>query len=141
MAINSEIYHINNVAPCMSHGDFGIDATCNLAIDGLDREVVVQIKFWNRFSKFKLNTSIAQAAYAQGCAENIIDQKDDKNTIICWLGNDKNVSNMLKSNKAMYKHLVFIDSRVLDLQNIKDVHFWKEYLPEYIKNFVLGDLI
>ena len=63
----------------------------------------------------------------------LINQNDNKNIVICWLGNTKKVSKYLTLNDKLYEHIIFIDMHVLDnCINDNMPNFWDTFLYKLI---------
>lgn len=140
LLVSNEMYHFQNVVPVplkSSEHDFGVDAVCTYSVGVKEKDCAIQIKFWNPFAGTTLNMSVIQGVFGQAVAEELIKPEETKNVIICWLSTDNEVSSFLKENKALYRHVVFIDAKTLN-QNINNQvpFFWRDILPKYIKDLL-----
>ena len=137
-AINKTLYSFDDVSLISDVEDFGIDACCRLSFGNETENAVIQIKFWNPFSKEKVSAELVLKAYSQGDLEDFIEPKIQKKPIIiCWLGNEKSVSIYLKQYEKLYKKVLIIDKKELqkNLDNLDNI-FWSEKLPETLKELI-----
>lgn len=136
--MNKATYTFRNVAPIL-YNDFGVDGTCSYSnsIENKEIECAIQVKFWEPFADVKLPLKVVQGTYGQAVADTIIDPKENRNVLICWLGDDSKVSRFIEKDTSIEKHLIFMDMKVLD-SNINDKvpFFWKEQLPKFLKNII-----
>lgn len=119
----NKIFYNATLAP---NPDFGIDGVCQ---DEYGKNCVVQVKFWNPWDKnIKLTHDVAQAFVGRGLLEKITDVDSDKNSILCWIGDDSKVSSWIKKDKLLDNKLLFIDRHVLknSIPNGQDSMFWKD---------------
>lgn len=120
-------YDFNYTAPrLIGEDDWGVDLTSIVSDIHGDRNCVVQVKFWNPYIKSTIDMDIAASAFTDGVLNNFINPEEEKNIVICWLGDEeKEVSTFLKKNKCLYKHVIFIGKQSLNLTiNEKNGIFW-----------------
>lgn len=114
--------------------DYGVDLTGMVSRNNSWYNCAIQVKFWNPFTDNMITNTIVSGVDSDACRNHFINPEDNYNIFICWLGTDKNVSRYLKANKLLYKHLVFIDMDVLNINvNNKLPQFWM-ILNDNIKN-------
>ena len=105
--------------------DYGVDLTGMVSRNNSWYNCAIQVKFWNPFTDNMITNTIVSGVDSDACRNHFINPEDNYNIFICWLGTDKNVSRYLKANKLLYKHLVFIDMDVLNINvNNKLPQFW-----------------
>jgi hypothetical protein len=139
-------YKFKNVAPCIiNKSDYGTDLTgiC-VCLDNAgeptagEYKCAIQVKFWNPNGNSMLTY---KGVFANLCADSwdkhYAEVDDCKNNIICWLGDDKNISLSLKSNESFKRHGVMIDIKTINSTTGKDIDFWKNFKNKLndIKNF------
>ena len=125
-------YDFSYISPLLiGEKDFGIDMTGMVN----DKNCVIQVKFWNPYAKEILTTDVLQKAYAEGVANDYIDPKQEKNVVICWLGNEELISSHLHDNKKIEEHIVFVDKETIGrtIDN-RYTTFWNN-LTEKLTNF------
>lgn len=134
-----ERYDFKYVCPRLNNEtDFGVDLTGMVSNRDKYYPCVLQVKFWNPYNHRNITNAIAQSAHSDGICNGFINDDDDKNIVICWLGNTSNVSKWLEENKKLYSHIIYIDSIALNYSiNEKMPDFWKSLNNEFaqIKNF------
>lgn len=131
----NKIYTFYNICPrLMEDTDFGVDLTGTVSPStGGSYDCAIQVKFWSPFANESIiSNKIAQSVHSDAIENNMIDNKDDDNIFICWLGDMEHVSKWLSKNK-LSRHIVFINRKVLK-QNIDgDVEFWNKISEEISK--------
>ena len=137
LRIGNKAVYFNKVAPLTLDNDNGVDGTCIYSVDDKEVSCALQIKFWNPYIDNQITMQIAQGVHSEALNIDAIDNNENKNIIICWLGTDKNVSRYLKSNEKLWQRLIFIDMNTLD-RNINDQvpFFWREKLPDFLESLV-----
>lgn len=115
--------------------DYGVDLTGVLSRGDKSTNCVIQIKFWNpNIEGVEITNMVAQKAHSDAICNNFINNDENENIVICWLGNTNQVSKYLKANTMLYKHIVFIDSKALDYSiNNKNNIFWENLKNEIIQ--------
>ena len=125
-------YTFYNICPRLTGDtDFGVDLTGIVSpSDGGSYDCAIQVKFWSPFANESVITNhIAQAVHSDAIENEMINNNDNDNIFICWLGDMDHVSRWLSKNK-MSRHIVFIDRLVLR-QNIDgDIEFWNQISKE-----------
>ena len=126
--------YFDYVAPRLpKEKDFGVDLTCIVNY----KPCVVQVKFWNPYSPKILTNEIAQGCFADGVLNGFITPND--NVVICWLGDDRKISQHLRENKILYDKIIFIDNETLTLSvKNKKLSFWEktfEKFTNFVENF------
>jgi hypothetical protein len=105
-------YDFNYVAPILpSEKDFGVDLTGMVN----DRRCVIQVKFWNPMTAEVISIDTFQKAYAEGVAKRLIDPYEEKNVVMCWLGDESTVSYHLKENKELAEHIIFVNRKAMEM--------------------------
>lgn len=131
----NKIYTFYNICPrLMDETDFGVDLTGTVSPStGGSYDCVIQVKFWSPFVNESIITNhIVQTVHSDAIENEMIDNKDNDNIFICWLGDMKHVSRWISKNK-LNRHIVFIDRKVLK-QNIDgDNEFWAKISEEISK--------
>lgn len=129
-----ERYDFKYICPrLLKEQDFGIDLTGMLSYNNKYYPVALQVKFWNPMTDTPITNEIAQKAHSDAICNNFINQNDNKNIVICWLGNTKKVSKYLILNNKLYEHIIFIDMHVLDnCINDNMPNFWDTFLYKLI---------
>lgn len=129
-----ERYDFKHICPrLLKEQDFGIDLTGMLSYNNKYYPVALQVKFWNPMTDNPITNEIAQKAHSDAICNNFINQNDNKNIVICWLGNTKKVSKYLTLNDKLYEHIIFIDMHVLDnCINDNMPNFWDTFLYKLI---------
>ena len=129
-----ERYDFKHICPrLLKEQDFGIDLTGMLSYNNKYYPVALQVKFWNPMINNPITNEIAQKAHSDAICNNFINQNDNKNIVICWLGNTKKVSKYLTLNDKLYEHIIFIDMHVLDnCINDNMPNFWDTFLYKLI---------
>lgn len=108
--------------------DLGVDLTAVIN----DTPSVIQIKFWNPYSKISLGIDIVQKAYAEGISGDIILKDEKENVFICFLGKEDTFYNKIKSTNYK-KNVVVIGKTALDLTiNNRNKIFWSNYYNNLI---------
>lgn len=128
-------FNMHNICPrLLSELDYGVDLTGSVSYKDKSYDCVFQVKFWNPDNDIIITNAIAQAAYSDGILNNFISNEQNKNIFICWLGDTNKVSKYLIANELLYKHIVFIDMKVLDYSiNNLNPDFWDKLKEEFIK--------
>ena len=99
-----ERYDFKHICPrLLKEQDFGIDLTGMLSYNNKYYPVALQVKFWNPMTDNPITNEIAQKAHSDAICNNFINQNDNKNIVICWLGNTKKVSKYLTLNDKLYE--------------------------------------
>lgn len=134
-----QLFDFNYIAPRLKNElDYGVDLTGVISHGMSTSKCAIQVKFWDPNIDTPITNKIAQSIHSDAICNNFIDNNENDNIVICWLGDTKNVSKYLYANKALYKHIVFIDNKVLDDSiNNQNIIFWqhlKNNLAD-IKNF------
>lgn len=127
-----ERFDFDNICPrLIDEEDYGVDLTGMVTNEGKYYPCALQVKFWNPFSDTPFTNKIAQSVHSDAILNDFINSADKNNIIICWLGQTNNVSQYLKANQKLYKHIVFIDMKALD-NSINNVmpNFWKNFQNE-----------
>ena len=132
----NKTYTFYNICPRLTDDtyDFGVDLTGTVSPStGGSYDCAIQVKFWSPFANESVITNhIAQAVHSDAIENEMIDNKDDDNIFICWLGDIDHVSRWVSKNK-MSRHIVFIDRNVLKKNIDGDVEFWNK-ISEEISN-------
>lgn len=121
------VYNFNFVSPLLNgEKDWGIDLTGKISDKHGDRNCVIQVKFWNPFANKTLQMDVMQKAFAEGVLNNYISPSEDKNVVICWLGDEEDsVSHFLRVNEPLENHVVLIGKKALNATiNDRDGVFW-----------------
>lgn len=119
------IYDFSHVSPTLSNDkDGGVDFTAYVN----DKPSVIQVKFWNQFSKKCVGLSTIQKAYAEGISKDFINKLDKENVFICYLGCEKSVYDIVKTYKQYKNNLVVIGKESLDVSiNKRNRLFWERF--------------
>lgn len=127
-ATNSKLqnYDFNYIAPRLKgEYDVGVDLTGVISYGQELHNCALQVKFWNPFIDTPITNKIIQGIHSDAICNNFIDNNENNNIIVCWLGNTQNVSKYLIANKLLYKHIIFIDNNALDNSiNYQNKLFW-----------------
>lgn len=107
--------------------DFGVDLIGEVSPStGGTHKCVFQVKFWNPNStESVISNHICQIVHSDAIENDFINNSDDDNIFICWLGNMDQVSQWVVKNK-LSRHIVFIDKDVLRKNIDKDLAFWNK---------------
>lgn len=129
-------FDFHYVSPSLSTDrDFGIDLT------GIANDIpcVFQVKFWNPFGKEKLPIEVFQKADSEGSRNKFINQEDDNNIFLCWLGTEERGIFPLKDNKAYKNKIVIVGCRTLQASiNQKNQLFWDNFFEKIKKVCILA---
>ena len=103
-------YDFNFVSPTLrGEKDLGVD------LYGIanDTPSVIQVKFWNPWTKYGISIKTIQGAYAEGISNNIIDKDSKDNMFICFLGQEAGVYDKVRTLSGYRKHVVAIGRTAL----------------------------
>lgn len=131
---NSERFEFEYVYPRLDMKDDGVDLIGNISYGNEYIPAVIQVKFWSIYNKAKITMDIFQKAIADGIINDFINQSDNKNIVVCWLGNKKDISTEITKNNKYMEHAVFIDKSILDNSiNNQMINFCEELKNELCK--------
>jgi hypothetical protein len=122
-----ERFDFNYVSPTLSgeESDCGIDMYCIAN----DVQSVMQIKFWNPFTKNKLEPKIYHSMNSEGIDKEFINHSDNNNIFLFWLGNENTAySSIVGKETIRKKHFVVIGKKSLmaSIDNRNKV-FWDNF--------------
>lgn len=110
-----ERFDFTDVCPRLKEeDDYGVDLTGMVSYNNKYYPCVFQVKFWNPYKDKLMTVGVAEKAFADGILNNYINRDDNKNVIVCWLGDTRNISKYLVKYEKLYKHVAFIDMKALD---------------------------
>lgn len=124
-------YDFYDICPrLIADSDFGVDLTGVVSHNGKTYDCVFQVKFWSPFiDSYQITNKIIQPVHSDAIENEMIDNKDDDNIFICWLGNKEHISKYIAKNKVS-RHVVFIDRDVLKSNIDNDSKFWEKMCEE-----------
>lgn len=131
---DSVLYDFSDVFPD-PYEDFGVDFIGNSYVKNKKTRCAIQVKFWNPYSeesKKAITLSYIQGVFGQACAENHIEQSDEKNVIFFTTLFEKCIFEKIKKNKLIEKHVLIIGKESLQLRLGSNIKFWEDF-----KKFVL----
>lgn len=112
---NLERFDFDNVCPrLVGEDDYGVDLTGMVSRKNDYYNCAIQVKFWNPYIDTMFTNKIAAGVHSDAICNGFIDNEQNKNLVVCWLGDTRRVSKYLKANQKLYKHIVFIDKDALD---------------------------
>ena len=87
-------YDFNFVSPTLcEEDDLGVDLYSIVN----DIPSVIQVKFWNPWTKHGISIKTIQSAFAEGVSNNVIDKNEKGNVFICFLGQEQSVYDKVRS--------------------------------------------
>lgn len=86
-------YDFRMISPNLQNDkDFGVDLTC--ISNG--KPSVIQVKWWNRFSKNKPGIEVFQKLMSEGKVRNYCNDNDDHNRFLFWTGCEEDITKKIK---------------------------------------------
>lgn len=122
-----ERFDFSYVSPTISgkENDYGVDIYCV----SNDVPSVMQVKFWNPYTREKLTPDIYNKLYTEGEGNEYIHHEDENNIFLFWLGSENTArTNVVGNNKNRDKHFVVIGRQSL-MASIDDRNriFWDNF--------------
>lgn len=124
-------YDFRKVSPNLPNDrDFGVDLTC--FANG--KPSVIQVKWWNRYSKIEPSLEVFQKLMSEGKVRNYCDDDDDHNRFLFWTGKEDSVTKKLKDCGYSKWCVCFGEYSITDvIDNRAEEDFWNHLYQKLIE--------